>query len=263
MSGRRALVTGASRGIGRATALELHRRGWQVIATARSAESLSDLPVAEKAVLDVTDDQSVSTALQRWGAPDLLVNNAGVGAGGPVESTPVGVAHDVFDVNVLGVLRMYTTFGAAMRRAGHGTIVTMSSAVGRVALPLAGVYSASKFAVEGLSDTLAVELRHFGVNVVLLEPGFVSTGAFEAFAHYFPKDADAYRQLAEHLATGDLGSSTPEDVARAVADAAEQELPPSRVAVGDSATQLLAAREIMDDKAFHDLYRATFTPAGW
>ena len=257
------LVSGASRGIGRATALELHERGWDVIATARDPHLLADLPVKRLGALDVTDDRSVMAAAAEWPDIDVLINNAGIGAAGPVESTPVSVARDIFDVNVLGAMRTIAAFAPGMRARGRGTIVNLSSAVGRVAAPLAGVYAASKWAVEGLSEALAVELSHFGIRVVLVEPGVVSTGAFEAFTPYFPAD-DGYRLLAEHAqARPPAASSTAQDVARAVAGTLELDQPPLRIPVSDAAHELLGARSTMDDAAFGAVIRSVFTPPTW
>lgn len=257
------LVTGASRGIGRATAIELHERGWDVIATARDRRTLADLPMKRLGSLDVTDDRSVAAAAAEWPEVDVLVNNAGIGAAGPVESTPVQVARDMFDVNVFGVLRTVAAFAPGMRARGRGTIVNMSSAVGRIATPLAGVYAASKWAVEGLSEALAVELSHFGIRVTLIEPGVVSTGAFEAFTPYFPAD-DGYRLLAGHARLSPpSATSTPQDVARAVADTLALHSLPLRVPVSEATVGLLGARAAMDDATFDNVVRSVFTPTDW
>ena len=165
------LVTGASRGIGRATALELHERGWEIVATARDPRTIADLPVTARVALDVTDAAAVRSVAQEWPGVDAVVNNAGIGAAGPVESTPVEVAREIFELNVHGVLRTVAAFAPAMRARGSGAFVTVSSVVARIATPLAGVYASSKWALEGLSEAMRLELSHFGVRVTLIEPG--------------------------------------------------------------------------------------------
>ena len=257
------LVTGASRGIGRATALELHERGWEVVATARDPRTIADLPVTARVALDVTDAAAVRSVAQEWPGVDAVVNNAGIGAAGPVESTPVEVAREIFEVNVHGVLRTVAAFAPAMRARGSGAFVTVSSVVARIATPLAGVYASSKWALEGLSEAMRVELSHFGVRVTLIEPGVVSTGAFEAFVPHFPAD-NGYGPLAAFAASRPpTASSTPNDVARAVADVLERSDPPLRVPVGEAATRLLGARAAMDDATFDSVVRSAFTPVGW
>jgi len=259
---RTVLVTGCSRGIGRATAIELHERGWDVVATARDARLLEDLPVKRTGAVDVTDADSVAAAAREWPDVEAVVNNAGIGTAGPVESTPTSVAQEILDVNVLGVLRTVAAFAPGMRARGHGAFVNLSSLVGRVAPPLTGVYAASKWALEGLSEALAMELGHFGVRVLLIEPGVVSTGAFEAFTPYFPDD-DCYAPLAAHAQAAPTESSSPQTVARTIADLLEADAAPLRTPVGDAANQLLAARASMDDTAFGALARSVFTPPTW
>ena len=253
----RVLVTGCSTGIGRTTAQVLARRGHEVIATARRPETLAGLDVARALPLDVQDDASVAALLAETGPVDVLVNNAGVAARGPVEAVPGDEALRVFDVNVLGALRMVRAYAPLMRRRGSGTIVNVSSVVGRIAPPLAGVYPASKWALEGLSETLRLELGHFGVRVVVVEPGVVDTGAYEASPVYLPDDG-SYAPLAAQLAAGSGGSSPAEDVALAIAEAVEEDGGPLRRPVGAGATQLLAARASMDDEAFDGVLRGAF-----
>jgi NADP-dependent 3-hydroxy acid dehydrogenase YdfG len=137
------LVTGSGKGIGRAITIELARRGHEVVATARRPDTLQDLAVAQRVALDVTDDASVRRAREEVGPLDVLVNNAGDIAVAPVESTPFEEIRNLYELNVFGTLRMVQAFAPAMRERGSGTIINMSSVVGRVALPLTGVYSST------------------------------------------------------------------------------------------------------------------------
>lgn len=251
---RRVLITGCSTGIGRTTAEVLAGRGHEVIATARRPETLSGLPVARTLALDVVDDVSVAALVAETGPVDVLVNNAGVLVRGPVETVPGHEALRVFEINVLGTLRMVRAYAPAMRRSGSGTIVNVSSVLGRVALPLTGIYTSSKWAVEGLSEALRQELGHFGVRVVVVEPGTVTTGAVEASPVHLPEDG-SYLPLVEQLAQREGDVSTAEDVALAIAAAIEQSDGPLRRPVGVGATQLLGARATMDDDSFDTMLR--------
>ena len=167
----RILITGCSTGIGRAAAVELTKRGHDVVATARRPETLADLDVAQTLALDVDDDASVAAAVGAAGTIDVLVNNAGFGVIGPVERLPIAEGKRIFETNFFGALRMIQAVLPAMRERGSGTIVNVTSLAGRVAPPLDGIYSATKFALEGLSEALHYEVGHFGVRVRIVEPG--------------------------------------------------------------------------------------------
>ena len=147
----RILITGCSTGFGRAAAVELTKRGHEVVATARRAAAIDDLDVAARLALDVDDDESVVRAVQAAGELDGLVNNAGFGISGPVEQIPLDDVRAMMETNYLGVVRMVQAVLPAMRARGSGTIVNVSSIAGRVAPPLGGFYAASKFALEGLT----------------------------------------------------------------------------------------------------------------
>jgi len=178
------LITGASRGIGRATATELARRGHRVIATARHPETLADLPVAERLRLDVTDQDSVDQAVRDAGDIDVLVSNAGETVRAPLESVPLAEVERLFQLNTLGALRVTQAVLPAMRTRGAGRLVFVSSIQGRLVLPMVGPYGASKWALEALAETLAIEAGHFGVSVHVLEPGAVASGGAERAAVY-------------------------------------------------------------------------------
>lgn len=179
------LVTGASTGIGEATAKLLAARGFHVFAGVRKAEDGERLQSGSRdwitpAVFDVTDAAAMRAARESidaaCGSHGLagLVNNAGVAYGGPIECTPVSVARRLFDVNVFGALAATQEFLPLVRR-GRGRIVNMSSISGRVALPFAGQYAASKFALRAMSDSLRMELRPWGIDVIMIEPGQIAT----------------------------------------------------------------------------------------
>lgn len=176
-----AIVTGGSSGIGELTARQLHAKGYQVYAVARRTKRMSGLADAGIHVheVDLTVDASMRDLVERvkveQGRIDLLVNNAGFGAFGAVETVPLEDARAQFEVNVFGLARMTQLVLPTMRETGRGRIVNVSSIAGYVAEPYGGWYHASKHAVEGLSDCLRMELRPFGIDVVLVEPGPVRT----------------------------------------------------------------------------------------
>jgi NAD(P)-dependent dehydrogenase (short-subunit alcohol dehydrogenase family) len=236
------LITGASRGIGRATAVELARRGHRVIATARRPEALADLPVDLRLRLDVTAQESVDQAIRNAGDIDAVVSNAGETVRAPLESVPLSEVERLFQLNTLGALRVAQGVLPAMRERGAGRLVFVSSIQGRLVLPIIGPYGASKWALEALAETLAIETGHFGIKVSVVEPGAVSSGGGQR-AKVFLNENDPYTPLYEALDVlrGEL--VTPEEVAAAVADTIEQAEPPLRVPVGAPARRALQARK--------------------
>ena len=180
-NGKVALVTGASSGIGEATVLALLDTGYTVYGAARRVDRMAALVDAGAKVLamDVTDDESmtagVALVLAEAGRIDLLVNNAGFGSYGALEEVPLAEARYQFDVNVFGLARLTQLVLPGMRGQGSGRIVNISSIGGKIYEPLGGWYHATKFAVEGLSDSLRMELAPFGIQVVVVEPGAIRT----------------------------------------------------------------------------------------
>lgn len=243
----RALITGCSSGIGRATALELTARGYEVVASARRLESIADLDVAETCVLDVDSDESVAKARSTVGPVDVLVNNAGFGLDGAVEDVPLDDVRRMFETNFFGAVRMITAFLPAMREQGSGSIVNVSSVAGIAAGPLAGYYSASKWALEALSESLHLEVGHFGVRVLVIEPGSIETRFGENLVDHRWNDGP-YRELADQWASAGavLGGSAPtpgpELVATAIADALAAGTAPLRTPVGADAELVASAR---------------------
>lgn len=254
----RILVTGAGRAIGAATASELTRAGHDVVATARDPALLAELDVALRLPLDVTDDASVAAALAAAGELDAVVNNAALNAKGPLESFPLDVIEAMFRTNALGALRVLRPLLPAWRERGSGVVVNVSSIQGRVATPLDGAYSATKFALESFSETLHYELGHFGIRVVIVEPGYIAPGMKPGGRT--PGDP-AYALLwdewehTDEVVTGPAGRPGPEVVATVIRRAVEDSDTPLRVTVGEDAALVLGARAAMDDAAFEATMR--------
>jgi NAD(P)-dependent dehydrogenase (short-subunit alcohol dehydrogenase family) len=259
----RALVTGCSTGIGRATAVELTKRGFEVVATARRPEVLEDLDLADRLRLDVDDEASVSECLAKVGEVDVLVNNAGVGIHAPVEKGPVDEVRKILETNVLGAVRMIQAVVPQMRERGSGTIVNVSSIAGRVSAPLGGFYSASKYALEAISEALHYEIGHWGVKVRIVEPGAFDT-SFGDNRRIFAVDEPPYDELdevwekAQGRLQGEAGTRPgPEVVAQTIADAAEGKEDKLRWPVGDDAKLVLDVRTSMNDEDFEATMRQT------
>ncbi|MFC5134602.1 MULTISPECIES: SDR family oxidoreductase [Haloferacaceae] len=273
------LITGCSSGIGRATAHAFNDEGWTVYATARNPADVETLGEAgcELATLDVTDEDDVERVVDRIldeeGALDALVNNAGYGQFGPMEDVTTDTVHEQFDVNVYGPHRLTRAVLPAMRRERDGTIVNVSSVAGRVSFPGGGVYAGSKFALEAMSDALRNEVREFGVDVVLVEPGPVRTGFSDRVAREAdPEEADGIERSGAYddfyalfedakLVGGDgPGAVEPELVAAEIFDAASATRPPARVQPGTPARVGVLARFLPDalrDKGFELLRKFT------
>jgi NAD(P)-dependent dehydrogenase (short-subunit alcohol dehydrogenase family) len=252
----RVLITGAARGIGMATAQVLANRGHSVVATDVSALSGSEGIQAH--VLDVSSDDSVAQCLKEVGPLDAIVNNAGIFGGGPVEGYPLDRFRQMFETNTLGALRVIQAVLPTWRKRGSGVIVNVSSVNGRISSPLGAAYSASKFALEALTESLHLEVRHFGIRSVLIEPGTIATGIKAIEPHKGPAE---YAGLWEQWAgantkmTGPSGGTGPEVVALAIASAIEDPATPLRVPVGQDAEMILSLRRSLDDQAFEDAMR--------
>lgn len=197
------LITGCSTGIGCDLAGRLSQAGYTVVSTARKAESLQAVPAALKLSLDVTKPdcvaEAVSQTIQKFGRIDVLVNNAGYALRAALEETSDEQVQQIFDVNVFGVLRMIRAVVPHMRKQGAGRIINISSIAGKLSTPVNGLYSATKFAVEALSDALRLELAPFGLQVIVVEPGSIRTH-FDATAQahaeaIFSNSNSPYRTL--------------------------------------------------------------------
>ena len=261
---RIALVTGASAGIGAATARRLARAGFTVYGAARRTDRLAEL--ADDGVIalamDVTDDESlqagVARILAQHGRIDVLVNNAGYGSYGAVEDVPLEEARRQFDVNVFGLARLTQLVLPAMREQGSGRIVNVTSMGGKMATAFGGWYHATKFAVEGLSDSLRQEVAPYGVDVVVVEPGAIRTewGGIAAESLVARSGDGAYGERARrasatlHSPRAERLQSSPEVVAKAITRAATARRPRTRYAVGAGAKPVIAARKVLPDRAF-------------
>jgi NADP-dependent 3-hydroxy acid dehydrogenase YdfG len=256
------LITGASSGIGKATAKHFQSQGWNVIATMRSPDKETDLKGLDNMLvtsLDVTDQASIDAAvakgLAHFGTIDALVNNAGYGAYGPLEAFSMDGIRRQFDTNVIGLLATTKAILPHMRAAKTGTIVNISSIGGKMTFPLGTLYHGSKFAVEGLSEALHYELEPLGVRMKIVEPGMIKTD-FGGRSFDFQNDESLtdYQDLigkvfAAFAATSNAGSeaSVVADVIwQAVTDGSDQ----LRYTAGADAAELMANRKALDDETF-------------
>lgn len=239
------LITGASKGIGRATAAEFARRGHRVIATARNPGTLAGLPVDQRLALDVTDPGSIATAVGEAGEIDVLVSNAGAIFYAAVEATPPEAFARLLDINTIGALRVAQAVLPGMRARGRGRLLFLSSIAGRIALPPGAAYDATKWALEALVEALAIEAGPMGIEAALLEPGVVSSGALDDVTTYtLPGDPYAHLRPEGGARASQI---TPEEVAAGIADAAEAPQLALRIPVGQPASEILAARRASPD----------------
>ncbi len=281
------LITGCSSGIGRATAERLAGHGWTVYATARRPESIADLERAgcRTLALDVTDEDSMQAAVRTVedaeGAVGVLVNNAGYSQGGPIEQVPMEAVRRQFETNVFGAIRLAQLVLGAMRRQRWGKIVNVGSMGGRLTFPGGGLYHATKYSLEAISDALRFEVRGFGVDAILIEPGLIVTdfaqAAVATTANLGKSDGeegaeddrtnDVYEQFNVKVAalttgvyegpTRHLGGG-PEVVARAIERAIKRRRAPSRVLVTPSARLTILQRRLMPDRAWDAAMRLQF-----
>lgn len=236
------LITGASKGIGRATAAELARRGHRVVATARDPRTLNGLDVDQRLQLDVTDQASVDAAIAQAGDIDALISNAGVIFAAAVEASPLAEIERLYSQNTVGAIRVAQAVLPQMRTRRHGRLLFVSSAAGRTVLPGNAAYAATKWALEAFAETLAIELDGFGIDVTLAEPGPVSSGALDdMLAYHLPNDP--YAALFTNGGIPAEAMISPEQVGDLLADLVEQPTVPLRVPVGPVAQHVLAARD--------------------
>src|SRR3954468_19412456 len=251
-----AIVTGASGGIGEATAQALHSAGYRVFGTSRRSPGTRS-PGIEYLVCDVTSDESVQAAvgevLTKAGRIDLLVNNAGVGLVAGAEESSLEQAKSLFDVNLFGLIRMTKAVLPTMRKQRAGRIVNLSSVMGLIPAPFMALYAASKHAVEGYSESLDHEIRGSGVRVVLVEPAYTRT-SFEGNVYQADQQLDVYRSARTNaegvLRDGMKTADTPELVASAVLNASTQASPRRRYTAGRAARQISLLRRFVPTAAF-------------
>jgi NAD(P)-dependent dehydrogenase (short-subunit alcohol dehydrogenase family) len=260
-----ALVTGASSGIGLATAAALLGAGYDVIGAARRIEPMG--PLADLGLrpleLDLSCGESITALASRLRADlpdgvDLLVNNAGYGLFGAVETTPIAAARRQFEVNLFGLAHLTQLLLPAMRERCAGRIINVSSMAGRIYAPLGAWYHASKHALEGWSDCLRVELRPFGIAVVIVQPGIIRTDFIEQMRDPLLRSSGSGPYAAVTQATLEAferffaspRASSPELVGRTILRAATAGRPRTRYVVGHLARPLLLLRNLLGDRAY-------------
>jgi NADP-dependent 3-hydroxy acid dehydrogenase YdfG len=279
------LITGCSSGIGHATAARLRDAGWTVYATARRPETLADLEAkgCHTLALDVTDEASMEEAvgsiLDAEGAIGVLVNNAGYSQSGAVETVPMDALRRQFETNVFGLVRLTQLALPGMRAQRWGRIVNVGSMGGRLTFPGGGVYHATKYALEALSDALRFEVAGFGVAVTLLEPGLITTefgsaataslAATEVTAPSADPSADGEPYAAFNAAVGTITVGAyegpmrrlgggPERVAAAIERVIDRAHPPARVAITPSAHLTIGMRRLLSDRMWDAAMRRQF-----
>lgn len=251
-------MTGASSGIGRAIAEELHQRDYSVIASARRLDSLEGLRCARRIELDVTSDISVRDAVANAGPIGILVNNAGIGAGGPAEHVPVEESIRQMDTNFFGTVRLTKAVLPQMRQRAAGVIVNISSMSAKIPWLFSGSYAASKAAVDAYSDALRFEVAPFGIRVVVVAPGKIATD-FGARFRVHGSDDNGYEPLSSVWGQQfTMPAPGPKLVADAVADAISDLGAPSHILVGEDAAELLALRRSLADRQFDEQFAAYF-----
>jgi NAD(P)-dependent dehydrogenase (short-subunit alcohol dehydrogenase family) len=265
------LITGCSSGIGKATAAYLVERGWTVWATARKKESLAELEAkgCHTLALDVVDDASMERAVRAveaaHGAIGVLINNAGYDQAGAIESVPLERVRAQFETNVFGLARLTQLVLPKMRGQGWGRVINLSSMGGKLVFPGHGYYHATKYAVEAISDALRFEVRGFGIDVVLIEPGLIRSGFGEAVVGQMGLEGaggepDPYavfhdavaKSATEGYEKGALArlAGEPIDVARTIEKAMTRKRPRTRYTVSGSAKLLLTQRALLSDRAW-------------
>lgn len=264
MNAKVSLVTGASSGIGQATALRLKALGHTVYAAARRVDRMQNLSDAgiHTLAMDVTDDASMQAGihdiLKKSGRIDVLINNAGYGSYGALEEVSPDEARAQFDVNIFGAVRLIQLVLPHMRAQRSGTIVNISSMGGKMYTPLGGWYHGTKFALEAISDCLRLEVKPFGIDVVIVEPGGIKTewGSIAANKLRDVSGTGPYAPQARAMSESMIGEanskrlSPPEVIADTIARAVSARRPKTRYAVGFSAKPMIFLRGLLSDRAF-------------
>ncbi|MFF2945489.1 oxidoreductase [Streptomyces niveus] len=264
MPAKTALVTGASSGIGEATAVKLQELGYTVYGAARRTDRLLNL--AESGIrplaMDVTDDASIQAGIEKitgeTGRIDALVNIAGYGSYGALEDVPLDEARYQFEVNVFGAIRLTQLALPHMRAQRSGTVVNITSMGGKIYTPLGGWYHGTKFALEALSDCLRLEAKPFGIDVVVIEPGGIATEWGSIAADKLEKSSadGAYAAQAGVVASSlrseanAIRNSPPSVIADAIGKAVTARRPKTRYVKGFGARPLIALRRILPDRGF-------------
>ena len=273
------LITGCSSGIGHATALRLARGGWTVYATARRPESIADLKDAgcRTLALDVTDEGSMRAAVEQvereQGAVGVLINNAGYSQSGAIETVPIEAVRRQFETNVFGLVRLTQLVLPKMRAQAWGKIVNVGSMGGRLSFPGGGCYHATKHALEAISDALRFELRGFHIDVILLEPGLITTEFGEAATASMadvetaPDGEDPYAHFNATVGAVTKGAyegpmralgGGPDRVAKVIERALSRGRAPTRVAITPSAKLMIALHGLLGDRTWDAMMRRQY-----
>jgi len=264
-----ALVTGCSSGIGLETSLALAREGFYTFAAMRDLNKnheikqsieKENLPI-EIIEMDVDDDQSVNSAVKNILAKkekiDILVNNAGYGMWGTVEDVSIQEFKEQFETNFFAIIRMIQKIAPIMRKQNNGHIVNISSVAGRIGFPVSPAYISSKFALEGLSESLRFELMPFGINVIIIEPGVIKTNFFNSMKMSKNSQKEsAYNDITDRVISGvkmmaEMGTH-PKEVADTIIKAIKEEKPLPRYIVGNDAMMFLEAKKMKTDIEFEN-----------
>ena len=264
-----AIVTGSSSGIGYETSLSLAREGYFTYATMRDVKKADIIKkVAENESLplkvielDVDDEKSVEdairTIMEEKQRIDVLVNNAGWGIWGTAEDVSIEEFREQFETNFFSVVRMIQKIAPVMRKQGNGDIVNISSIAGRIGFPVSTAYISSKFAIEGLSESIRYELGQFGVNVIIIEPGVIKTNFFDSMKIAKKADEnDTYKEITEKVISGvkmmaEMGTP-PKEVADVIIKSLKEQQPLPRYIVGNDAAMFLEAKKMKTDIEFEN-----------
>jgi len=264
-----ALVTGSSSGIGLETSLALARDGYYTFATMRdtnNSEKIKEIIDKENLniqilKLDVNDEKTIDAViksiLEKKERIDVLVNNAGYGMWGTVEDVSLNEFKEQFETNFFSIIRLIHKVVPIMRKQGSGTLVNVSSVAGRIGFPVSPAYISSKFALEGLSESLRFELMPFGVNVIIIEPGVIKTNFFNSMRLAEKSQQDSvYKDITEKVISGvkmmaEMGTN-PKEVADTIIKALKEEKPLPRYVVGNDAMMFLEAKKMKTDIEFEN-----------
>jgi NADP-dependent 3-hydroxy acid dehydrogenase YdfG len=278
---RAVLITGCSSGIGEATALRLAKAGWTVYATARRPETLSTLQDAgcRTLALDVVDDASrqaaVDAVVEAEGAVGVLINNAGYSQSGAVESIPDDRVRAQSDTNVFGPLALCRLVLPGMREQGWGKVVQISSMGGKLTFPGGGLYHATKYSIEAISDALRFEVKNFGIDVILIEPGLITSGFSTVVVRELGAGSATDGPYDEfNRAVGEASQDAyekgflsklarpPEAVAERIEDALNAKKPRARYTVTPSARALLTLHAVLPDRGWDAMLGTSFPRPG-
>lgn len=263
-----AVVTGSSSGIGFETSLALARDGYYTFATVRSVKKAQKIiTIAKKEnlkieiiELDVNYEKSIKSAFEQIVSKkqriDILVNNAGWALFGSLEDVPVNDFRSQFETNFFGIISIIQKVAPIMRKQGSGIIVNISSVAGKIGFPGSSAFISSKFALEGLSESLRYEMGQFGVKIIIIEPGVIQTNLFSSMKIAEPKTDSPYKEITEKVIRGvkmmaELGTH-PSEVAAAILKAIKEANPKPRYVVGNDAQMFLEAKKAKTDVEFEN-----------